>query len=118
MDIKDFVTKITSLTLVFTGFYQIFLSLNAVFFIYPSFDQTRPSFTIQEGLIEKALLLYATMISDSIYGLALLFKPSQEVKTIHVIIGILLAVFSIFFITQTPFTVDPIFNFLKGQVLK
>ena len=118
MNLKNLVTKITSLVLIFAGLYQTLLSLNAVFFIYPSLSRTRPSFIIQESLIGKALLLYATMISDGIYGLVLLFKPSQEVKTIHLIAGILLAVFSIFFITKTPFTTNPILNFIKKEALK
>lgn len=114
MELKDFVTKITSLALIFSGIYQIFLSLNAIFFIYPHLNPgyVHSSPVTQRGLIEKALLLYVTMVISGVYGIALLLKPSKEVEIIHIILGILLTVASIFLITKTPFTTDPMQQFL------
>lgn len=37
MDWKYILAKTTSIVLIATGFYHIFLSLNAIFFIYPRF---------------------------------------------------------------------------------
>ena len=115
MDFKHILTRIVSVILILSGFYHLFLSINAIFFIYPDLhpDNYRASLILQKGLIEKALLIYAVMIVNSTYGLALLLKPSQEVKIIHAIIGVFIAIASVFFITKTPFTTDPIFNFIK-----
>lgn len=120
MDLKNLVTKITSFTLIFFGLYQILLSLNAIFFIYPHLISRHAysSLIIQEGLIEKALLLYAMMVTNGIYGIALLLKPSREVEIIHILFGLLLTVVSIIFITKTSFTTDPIFNFLKQLIIE
>ena len=116
IDLKSFAAKITSLILIFSGLYQTFLSLNAIFFIYPhlNLSQARSSLVIQSGFIEKALLLYTTMLVDSVYGATLLFKQSKEIEILHILIGIVLVMFSLFFITKTPFTTDPILQFLEN----
>ncbi|MBL7150524.1 hypothetical protein ISS86_01185 [Candidatus Microgenomates bacterium] len=120
IDLKSFAAKITSLVLIFSGLYQTFLSLNAIFFIYPHLNpnQARSSLVIQSGFIEKALLLYATMLIDGIYGAILLFKSSKEIEILHILIGIVLVIFSLFFITKTPFTTDPIFNYITNLISK
>lgn len=113
---KHLLTKAISIILIASGLYQIFLSLNAIFFIYPRLhpgQETAP-LIIQEGLVEKALLLYAMMIVDGIYGVALLFKPTEQVKMAHLAVGILIISISVFFITKTPFTSDPLIEFLLG----
>ena len=119
MDLKHILTRIVSVILILSGFYHLFLSINAIFFIYPDLhpNNYRASLILQKGLIEKALLLYAVMILNGSYGLALLFKPSQEVKIIHTIIGIFITTASVFFITKTPFTTDPIIDMLKFFLL-
>lgn len=115
MDLKHLAAKVTSLALIVSGLYQILLSLNAIFFIYPHLSPSgREVFIIQEGLIEKALILYVLMVTSGIYGVILLFKPREEVKLIHILSGILIFIFSIFFVVQTPFTTDPIMQFLFG----
>ncbi len=118
MDLKRIITRITSVFLIFSGVYTTFLSLNAIFFIYPYLSPANPrvSLLIQEGLVEKAILIYLIMVVDGAYGLMLLFKPRQEIKIIHTIVGILIVIASLFFIIQTPFTTDPFLNFLKQQL--
>lgn len=119
MELKPLFTRIISLFLIFFGLYQILLSTKAIFFVYPYLSPTDLGFSsiIQEGLIEKALLLYATMIIDGIYGITLLLKPIKEVEIIHLILGILIGIASVISITKTPFTTDPIFNFLRSLLL-
>lgn len=113
MDLKHFTARLTSLALIASGLYQTLLSLNAIFFIYPHLTpQARETLIIQEGLIEKALILYASMVISSIYGVMLLFKPAEKLKIVHILSGAIIFVGSIFFITQTPFTVDPVQQFL------
>lgn len=114
MDLKHLLAKALSILLILSGIYQILLSFNAIFFIYPyltDYQGYRP-FWIEEGLIEKALLLYAIMVVNGIYGVALLFKPPQEVKIIHILGGVLIFIGSAFFVIQTPFTTDPVQQFL------
>jgi len=119
IDWKYILTKFVSITLILSGFYHLFLSINAIFFIYPDLhpNNYRTSLILQKGLIEKALLIYAVMIVNGTYGLSLLFKSSQEVKIIHTIIGIFIAIASVFFITKTPFTTDPVVDRLKFFLL-
>jgi hypothetical protein len=114
MDYKNFVAKTVSIILILSTVYQILLSINAIFFLYPELisGNHQVSLRLEMGLADKALLLYATMIVDGAYGLGLLLKPSREVEIFHIVLGAILAILSIFFITKTPFTTDPIFNFL------
>jgi len=113
VNLKQLTTKITSVALISSGLYQIWLSLRAIFFIYPRLDFHQPeAFLIQEGLIEKALLLYGTMVLNSLYGVALLFKPTKEVKIIHLLGGMIILIISFFFVVPTPFTTGPIQQFI------
>lgn len=120
MDLKSLTARVISLFLIASGLYQMLYSLESIFLIYPQFSSRfgEQSLIIQEGLIEKALIIYATMIVDGIYGTTLLFKPARKIKTAHIVIGFLIAVASVFFITKTPLTTDPVqqflLNLLKG----
>lgn len=113
VSLKQLATKLTSLALIILSSYQILLSITAIFFIYPYlYPYGREAIIIQEGLVEKALILYASMVASGIYGVTLLFKPTEKVKIIHLLAGILIFIFSLFFVTQTPFTTDPLQQFL------
>lgn len=114
MDLKHFLVKALSILLILSGIYQVFLSLNAIFFIYPYYASNYGYHLlwVEEGLVEKALILYATMIANGMYGVTLLFKPIREVKIAHIFIGILIFLGSAFFISQNPITTDPIQRFL------
>lgn len=98
-----------SVSLIVAGFYNILLSVNTLLFIYPHLNiNSQTALTIEAGLIDKALIIYFTMIIDSGYGLALLFKPMAKIKTFHLLIGALIFIISIFLITKTPFTTNPV----------
>jgi hypothetical protein len=119
MSFRRLLTKVVSLALIVSGLYQIILSLNAIFFIYPNLHpQGQEALIFQEGLVEKALILYASIITTGIYGTILLFKPEEEVKIIHIVFGILIFVGSIFFVVKTPFTTDPVLDYLTQFLLK
>ena len=119
MDIKNHSAKIVSFFLIANTIYQTILSVNAIFFIYPrlNFD-SQNNLIIQEGLVERAIILYATIVVGGIYGSFLLLRPSNKLKVIHVISGILIFIFSIFYVVRTPFTDDPlqrlIFKLIKA----
>jgi len=106
---KKTLAKIISFGLILFSFYQIWLSLQAIFFIYPKlqFHQTN-SLILEEGLVEKALLIYASMITSGLYGMLLFFKPSEKIKLIHIFTGIVIFIASLFFVVETPFTTGPI----------
>jgi len=113
VDLKHLAAKLTSLALIISGAYQTLLSLNAIFFIYPHLaPQGQEIYFIQEGLIEKALILYVSMVISGFYGVTLLFKPPEKIKIIHILSGMAIFIGSTFFVTQTPFTTDPVQQFL------
>ena len=116
MDIKHLAAKITSVFLIASSIYQTFLSLNAIFFIYPNLEfSQQDKFTIQTGLVEKALVLYISMVAAGIYGLALILKPIEKISLINIIFGLVIFLASIFFVTQTPFTNDPLIQFIAAR---
>jgi len=110
VDWKNFLAKTISILLILSGLYQILLSFNAIFFVYPQLADYHgyQSFTAEGGLVEKAIIIYISMITSGTYGLALLVKPAPQVKAAHIIIGILIFIGSVFFISQDPITSDPI----------
>ena len=118
MDLKHLLAKITSVLLILSGIYQILLSFNSIFFLYPQLAnyQGPQSLTLEEGLVEKAIILYASMIATGTYGMALLIKPAHQIKIIHIIVGILIFIGSIFFISQDPIMTDPIRQFILNLV--
>lgn len=101
-ELKGFIAKIVSFLLIGLGVYQILISLNDIFFVFPHLNpsQSLSLPKIKVNLIEKAVLLYATMVFDGIYGVVLLLKPSEKIRIINLMIGIFLTIVSIFFITK------------------
>jgi hypothetical protein len=67
---------------------------------------------IEAGLIEKALILYVTMVASGVFGSILLLKPSSKVKTFHIVLGILIFIISALFTTKTSFNSDPLSLYL------
>ncbi|HUW21792.1 MAG TPA: hypothetical protein VMW41_03910 [Candidatus Bathyarchaeia archaeon] len=108
---KNILSKIVSYLLIIFGFYHIILSAVSIFFIYPIIFHTNEyhSFQIQEGLVEKAIIIYVSTVIDGFYGIALLVKPTDQIKTVHILAGLFIFVFSIFFITKSKVTNDPLF---------
>jgi len=117
MNLKPILAKFTSVALIIFSLYQTLFSISAIFFIYPKLDQSGfDLLAIELGLIQKAIVIYLTMIVSGFFGVALLLKPDQEVKIAHIVFGILIFTVSIFFTIQTPFATDPLshelFNFI------
>ncbi len=110
MDLRYLLAKITSVLLILSGLYQILLSVSAIFFVYPQLANYHgyQSLGAEESLIEKAIIIYISMIASGTYGLALLVKPAHEIKIAHIVVGALIFIGSIFFISQDPITTDPI----------
>ena len=111
---KRALTKFLSILMIIFGLYHIVLSMLAIFFIYPQvFSSKAISLKTQEGLIEKAIIIYLVVIIDGLYGASLFVKPSEEIKTIHILAGIIIFIFSIFFVTRTSLTADPLVLFFS-----
>lgn len=118
MPTKKLLAKIVSIGMIAFSVYQIFLSLNAIFFIYPKLEAVGPGSTIiEEGLVEKAILIYVSMFTNGLYGTVLFLKPSEKIKIFHIVTGILIFVGSIFFVVETPFTSGP-FQKMIAQWIK
>lgn len=115
---KKFLHKSISLLLVLFSFYQIVFSLYSIFILYPSVLNTAApvSYKLQASLADKAFIIYLNTIVNSIYGTLLLFKETEKVTIIHLIIGFALFIFSLVFITPTKLTLDP-FNFIIRDLL-
>lgn len=119
MSPKRIFSRLISLSLIGAGLYQILYSSLLVLFVYPKLkiSQDAGGLLIQEGLIEKAIVYWLMIIVNSLYGFFLLFKPEEEIRFYHLAAGVVISIFSIFFIVQTPLTTDPIF-FLLQKYLK
>ncbi len=118
VDIKHLLAKITSVALVVTSLYQIYLSLISVLFIYPRLAnlQGHQTLSLEGSLIEKAIIIYISMMVTGAYGIGLLLKPSYQIKIAHIVVGVIIFIASIFFITYDPVTADPIQQFLLKQL--
>lgn len=109
--------KLTSVLLIGTGLYQIIYSAILLVFVYPhlKFSVGESGILLHESLIEKALVYYASMIVNGIYGFSLLFKPKEEVTYLQIIGGMIIFALGILFVTRTEVTTDPIINlFLRA----
>ena len=113
MSFKHKVSRLISFVLIGTGLYQTIYSSLLILFVYPKLNtiHTTSSILLKEGLVEKAIIYWLIIITDGLYGFFLLFNVKEKAEIIHLIVGIIISVFSIFFITQTPITGSPI-NFL------
>lgn len=110
MDLKYKLGKLTSVLLIGFGVYQIIYSAVLLVFIYPhlKFGVGYSSALLYESLIEKALVYYASMIINGIYGISLLFKTREEVTYLQIIGGLIIFGLGILFVTRTEMTTDPI----------
>jgi len=115
MSLKRIFSRLISFVLIAAGLYQVFYSSWLILFVYPklSIGQNASDLLIQEGLIEKALVYWLTIVVGGFYGFFLLFKPEEEIGIYHLVAGVLISIFSIFFIINTPLTPNPIFPFLE-----
>jgi len=108
--IKKFFSNLISLSLIGFGLYQVFYTANLLFFVYPNLkiDLVRTNWLWQEGLVEKAIVYWISMIFDAFYGIFLLFKHEEEVNLFHLAAGVLIGIFSFFFVKRTPLTISPV----------
>jgi len=109
MNVKNLFAKITSAFLITLSFYQTVFSVKSIFIDYPRLNfHSQNTFLIQQGLIQKAIILYITMTVSGIFGVVLLLKPAQKTQVAHIVFGILIFIISVFFTIQAPFSTDPI----------
>lgn len=113
---KKTFAKLISFLLIIFGIYHIVLSLVAIFIIYPQTlgSQKLVPFDLQESLVEKAIIIYISTAIDGLYGFSLLVKPAEKIKTVHLLAGMIIFVFSFFFVTRTRLTNDPLFLLLSA----
>ena len=112
MDWKHRLSRLTSILLIGSGVYQVIYSSVLIIFVYPHLKSSvgESGILLYESLIEKALVYYASMIVNGIYGISLLFKPKEEVTYLQIIGGLIVFALGILFITRTEATADPIIN--------
>jgi len=112
VDWKHRLSRLTSILLIGSGVYQVIYSSVLIIFVYPHLKSSvgESGILLYESLIEKALVYYASMIVNGIYGISLLFKPKEEVTYLQIIGGLIVFALGILFITKTEATADPIIN--------
>ena len=116
MDFKRFFRKIIPLILVLGGLFQIIHSSVFVFLVYP---QINPSYDelgllIEKALTEKAAFYFVSMILQNGYGATLIAKDEKDIKTYQLIIGAIIFILSLFLVTESPLTSNPLTEFLKN----
>ncbi len=118
MDWKHKLAKLTSALLIGFSVYQIIYSSALLVFVYPKlkFGTGDSGFLLYESLIEKALVYYASMIINAIYGISLLFKPREEITYLQIIGGLIVFALGILFVTKTEMTTDPIIRLFLRTV--
>lgn len=120
MDWKHKLAKFTSVLLIGSGVYQVIYSSVLIIFVYPhlKFGMGESGVLLYESMIEKALVYYASMIISGIYGISLLFKSKEEVTYLQIVGGLIVFILSVFFVTRTEVTTDPIVDlFIRAVAL-
>ena len=110
MDLKHRLSQLISLALIGIGLYQVLYTASLILFVYPQIEISHDinGLLLQEGLIEKAIVYYFSMLINGFYGFFLLFKPKEEIHLFYLAAGVAIGIFSYFFITRTPLTINPI----------
>jgi TRAP-type uncharacterized transport system fused permease subunit len=118
MNSRKILAKSVSFLMILFGLYHLVFSSFLILFVYPRLFKSSQELPkeFHEGLVEKAIVLYVTTIIDGLYGAALMVRPGREVKTIHILAGLIIFVFSIFFVTRNQLTADPISLFLTNSL--
>jgi len=120
VDWKHKLAKLTSFLLIGIGLYQILYSTLLLVLVYPQlkFGQGYSGVILYESLIEKALVYYASMMINGLYGMSLWFKPKEKLTYLHIIGGLFIFALSIFFVTKTKVTTDPMVNLFLTIIKK
>ena len=114
MDLKHLTAKAVSVSLIFFGLYQVYLSINSIFFIYPRLAEGAGySRVMQEGLFQKAIFIYLSMIIDGVYGFALFLKPAHEIKIMHIVTGAVIGTVSFIFTFRSSASANFVMGYLN-----
>ena len=98
-------SKLTSIALLGNGLYTLATSLNEIFFVLPIMFQVKTTTLApetQQDIINKFILLTATTLIETSYGLTLLTRAKEKITLIHIAGGILLFLFSVIILHQNP----------------
>jgi len=99
MNLRYTVKKTVALALIITPLFHTYLAIKDIIFILPkisfigSFASTQ---TIYQAMLKKAIVISASLLIESFYGFSLLIKPLSATRYIHIILGILLFIISVF----------------------
>lgn len=120
MNWKHKFAKLTSILLILTGVYQIIYSTVLLIFVYPhlQFKTGKTGLILYESLIEKAIIYYVSIVIEGTYGIGLLFKPKEKLTYLQIFGGLIIFILSIFFVTKTTVTSDPILEFFVSIIKK
>ena len=116
MSFKKLISKILSWAMIGTGIYQILYSIFLMFFVYPHYQgssEINPEI-IGRSLLEKGIVMYLSLILNTTLGLALLFTPEHKLRFYQIFIGVLLLGLTLFYVTSTPLTTNPIWEPTKN----
>jgi len=89
--------KIVALLLLIYPLFLIYQSVQDILFVLPQlqFLSTGPQHqNLYLELVKKAILISISLFFDTFYGFTLLLKPSGATKIIHIIMGVILFIFS------------------------
>lgn len=120
MSWKQKLAKLTSILLIGNVIYQIVYSTILLIFVYPhlQFRAGMTGLILYESMIEKAIIYYISIVISGIYGVALFFKPKEQLTSIQIIGGLIIFFLTVFFVTKSSVTADPILDFIMGLIGK
>ncbi|MBU1084972.1 hypothetical protein KKB06_01335 [Patescibacteria group bacterium] len=108
MTTKLIIKKTVALGLISSSLVRTYLSITDVIFIYPKLILLQNPNDLYLELFKKAIVISSSLFIESIYGFALLIKPTETTKLTHIIFGIALFIFSILLYRLS--TLDQIFQ--------
>lgn len=92
-----FAKKTISLSLIILTLIQTYISIKDVIFVFPQisfFGDLATAQSLYLALLKKALVISLGLFINFFYGMALFIKPIAATKHIHLIIGIIIFIFS------------------------
>ena len=97
--------RILAIGLILNSLYNVIISFQDITKLIPNLQFINPTSvkTIEQNLIKKAVIISLGLFTDSLYGFSLLIKPSHTIKIIHLIVGILIFIISIFIFKSAAF---------------
>lgn len=102
-----FVTKKTvALALIITPLIHTCLAVKDILFLLPKISFVGDPASAQalyQSMLKKAIIISSGLLVDSVVGFSLLIKPMADTKLIHIVLGILVFIFSIFVFKASSF---------------